>query len=252
MTRLDALAASELRNREAAMQRDLDRLTGGDTWAALAPVIRRAIAAQPRSQQVRIGPSEIGTTCNACLVCKLAGAPKAAESAWLPWVGTCVHSGLEAVFADQPGYLVEQEVTVGQIGGEDITGHADLFNVGRGEVIDWKIVGKSTLDAVRRKGIAGAKPVYEVQRHLYGVGFAALGYEVRTVSVVLLPRNHPSMDACVVDSAPFDPAVAEAALARANNAHAYLAEHGLSAAVEFVGGHTLTEYDCARYEGAPA
>lgn len=244
MTRLDALRASTARNH----REDAERAAARDPWTVLGPIIKEAIASQPRSLQRRIGPSEIGTPCNACLVCKLAGAPKAEDSAWLPYIGTCVHAGLEGIFADNPRFLVEQEVTVGQIGGEDITGHADLYDIETGTVFDWKIVGKGTLDTVRRHGIAATKPTYEAQRHLYGKGFAAAGHDVRHVAVVLLPRNHPSIDSLHIDSAPYDPDVADRALERANNAHAYLTAHGLDAAIAYVGGHNGTDYDCNRYQ----
>lgn len=219
-----------------------------DHWATLRPVIEQAIVNQPRSLQTRIGPSEIGTPCSACLVCKLAGAPKIADSLpWLPFIGTCVHTQLEGIFAADDRWLTEQEVTVGEIGGQPITGHADLYDTATGTVYDWKIVGKTTLDAVRRKGLAAAKPTYQVQRHLYGVGFEAAGYPVNEVVAVFLPRNHISIDALHIDSAPFDRTIAEAGLTRANNAHAYLTQHGLDAALAYVGGHDGSDYDCARY-----
>lgn len=223
-----------------------------DLWADLRPVIADAIVNQPRSLQRRIGPSEIGTPCPACLACKLAGAPKPADDVpWLAWVGTCVHAGLEAIFAADPDrWLVEHQVTVGEIGGQPITGHADLYDLHTGTVIDWKIVGKTALTSVRRKGLAAAKPEYEAQRHLYGAGFEAAGLPVNDVAVVFLPRNEISIDALHIDSAPYDAAVADAALARANRAHAYVTTHGLPAAVEVVGGHTGKTYDCAKYEGA--
>lgn len=221
-----------------------------DHWPDLRAVIDAAIRNQPRSLQTRIGPSEIGTPCAACLVCKLAGVPRhEPDLPWLSWVGSAVHAALETVFAADPDrWLVEQQVTVGTIGGEPITGHADLYDLHTGSVIDWKVVGASTLTAVRRHGLAAAKPGYDVQRHLYGVGFEAQGLPVNDVVVVFLPRNHPSIDALHIDAAPFDRDVAARAMDRANRAHAYLTAHGLPAALDFVGGHNGADYDCTRYE----
>ena len=221
-----------------------------DHWEHLRPVIADAIRSQPRSLQTRIGPSEIGTPCDACLVCKLAGAPKAEDSLpWLPFIGTCVHERLEGIFNRHPDrYMVETQVTVGQIGGVDITGHADLFDMHTGSVLDWKIVGKTTLTDVRRKGLALSKPAYHVQRNLYGVGFEALGFPVNEVGAVFLPRNELSIDSLHIDVAPFDPDVAKRALDRANEAHDYLTQHGLEAAVAYVGGHDGSDYDCDRYK----
>lgn len=222
-----------------------------DHWAELRPVIVEAIMNQPRTLQKRIGPSEVGTPCDACLACKLADAPMAVEDVpWLSFLGSCVHAELQYIFSQDDRYLVEHEITVGQIGGVDITGHADLYDTHTASVIDWKVVGKGVLDSLRYKSVAKVKPQYHVQRNLYGIGFEAQGFPVNEVAVVFLPRNHPSIDALHIDTRAFDPSVGERALERANKIHDMLARLGLADTLGQLGGHIGTTYDCPRYEAA--
>ena len=102
------------------------------TWEEYRHTIETAIGGQARSQQTRIGPSELGMDCLHCLACKLAGIPEKRDAAWLPWVGTAVHAQLEDVFhafnaaAGTVRFLIETTVSVGEVAGVDITGHADL------------------------------------------------------------------------------------------------------------------------------
>lgn len=143
--------------------------TEGNTWGGYRSVIEAAITSQPRSQQKRIGPSEVGNPCTRCLTHKLIGTPESERHApWLPWIGTAVHAQLEDVFMqanadlEQTRYLVEATVAVGEIGGQVITGHADLFDLEVGEVTDWKIVGATTL---RNAKANGPSETYRTQAH---------------------------------------------------------------------------------------
>jgi hypothetical protein len=67
-------------------------LNPDDTWAEYRNIVERAIDNTPRSLQTRIGPSEIGNPCDACLINKLAGTPERREpgTSWLPFIGTRV------------------------------------------------------------------------------------------------------------------------------------------------------------------
>lgn len=190
-----------------------------DAWAEYRAVIEAAITDHPRSQQVRIGPSELGTPCLLCLGRKLAGVPERREAAWLPTVGTAVHSWLEETFAvanagqQHARYLTELRVDVGEVDGTAITGSCDLFDRVDASVNDWKVVGPTTLRKVRAQGPGDT---YRTQAHLYGRGMTRRGLAVRTVRIVFLPRSEPTLAGAVIWSEPYDEAVAVAALTRAD------------------------------------
>lgn len=199
---------------------------GGDPrllFDELLHTIRAAIDDHPRSQQTRIGPSEIGHPCDRWLSHKLASTPEVntRSAPWLPTVGTAVHAWLEDAFirdtfaatraGQEPRWRLEERVSVGTIDGQDITGSTDLYDTVTASVVDWKIVGKSRLDTYRRKGPG---PQYRVQGHCYGRGWQRAGYDVDQVHIVFLPRNGELADT-VWWSEPYDEQIAVDALARA-------------------------------------
>jgi hypothetical protein len=194
---------------------------------------------QPRSLQQRIGPSEIGTPCTRKLGYKLAGTPivnHRREPAWKPAVGTSVHAFLELAMtapATEGRFLVEQEVTVGEIGGIPISGHCDCYDLITDTVIDWKCVGPEQLKKYRSRKHPGDQ--YRTQAHLYGRGWheqnrahdpAAPG--PATVMIVFLPRNGELRDAYAWHE-PYQEQVAIDALSRAETVSALLALGGAEA-----------------------
>lgn len=199
----------------------------------LKGLIQDDIANQPRSQQTRIGPSEIGDPCTRCLGHKLAGIqplPEPPGAAWLPYVGTAMHSTLTDLFMSlnttsgaAMRWLVETTVSVGEIDGVDITGHADLFDLDTGTVIDWKLVGKTTLTGALKHG---PSDVYRTQAHLYGRGFTRRGLTVHHVAIYYLPRNAINLAGGYFWTEPYDEAVALKALDRANALAAQLRNLG--------------------------
>lgn len=207
--------------------------TGGEvteTIQAVRKIVDHAITYHPRSQQKRIGPSEIGTPCDHCLAAKLAGWEESQETGWLPTIGTALHAWLEEQvlrWGNGPNpacttgrrFLTEQTVTVGQIGGTEITGSCDLFDAAVGTVWDHKLVGKSTLDKVRRKG---PTDTYRVQANLYALGWHNAGFEADHVVIWFLPRNEQHLDRGIVWHDRVDIDLAHAALERANRIHANL------------------------------
>lgn len=131
--------------------------TGADpasVHADLLDVVEAAMLHQPRTLQTRIGPSEIGMDCVRCLAHKLAGTPERPEAAWLPYLGTAVHEELSTVFIRHehtrqdlglpPRFLSEHRVTVGTIGGQEITGSTDLFDIHTGTIVDFKGLARDT------------------------------------------------------------------------------------------------------------
>lgn len=199
---------------------------GGDPrllFDELLHTIRLAVKDNPRSQQTRIGPSELGHPCDRWMSHKLAGSPEVntRQSPWLPTIGTAVHTWLRDVFSyanlpaikagQPPRWLLEQQVSVGTVDGVDITGHCDLYDTVTATVVDWKVVGKTRLDKYKR---TGPGPQYRVQGHAYGRGWVRGGHDVDTVAIVFLPRNG-ELTETVWWAEPYDEQVALAALARA-------------------------------------
>lgn len=188
----------------------------------------------PRTLQRRIGPSEIGTPCARRLAYKLAEAPEHNHpDGWRPTVGTAVHAWIAESLAEHnirfrerhgfTRYLIEQRVTVGAIGGEDVSGSSDCYDRVTAEVIDWKVVGVTTLKSVKRAARVNAlggigpisKPGYRVQAHLYGLGFERAGLPVHGVNVVYLPSSGELRDA-QIEHEPYDRSIAAQAIARAD------------------------------------
>jgi hypothetical protein len=132
-----------------------------------------------------------------------------------PWpaiVGTAVHSWLaEAFRADNARlgrvrWLVEQRVRLT----DGIGGTADLYDLDTATVIDHKVLGTTTMRALRADG---PSTVYRTQLHLYGYGYRRAGARVDQVAIAAYPRSG-WLDGLHVWSEPFDPAVAEAAMDR--------------------------------------
>lgn len=232
---IDALAAAKSVPEEDAILASLDNLApyegmpGGveEAKKSILAVIEDAITNHPRSLQKTIGPSEIGTECDHCLAAKLAGWDQVREGgAWLPTVGTAVHTWLEEcafrrVMLDafgRPRYLMERKVSVGTIGGVEITGSTDLVDLVRGMTWDWKIVGATTLKSAK----VAPSPRYVVQQMLYARGWRRLGVLITHVGIAYLPRNDISLRKAVLWTAPYDEALAVEALERADRIHANL------------------------------
>lgn len=176
--------------------------------------------AHPRSQQRMIGPSGLGTPCGRKLAYGIAQHPKVNDQApsWRATVGVAAHAWLEGAFGSvtlpdgAPRYLVEQRVTVGQIGGADVTGTVDLYDRAAQAVIDHKVVGPSSLKAKKANGVG---ETYRAQRHLYGLGIAAAGHPVQQVGNLILPAAGDLHEAHL-DIEDFDPDYARDVLARAD------------------------------------
>lgn len=205
----------------------------------------------PRNLQTAVGPSTLGTPCDHCLAAALAGWESNEGFAWLPFVGTSVHSMLSSEWCgfDGPEWLREWRVTVGVVDGIEVGGNADLFHGPTGTVVDWKVVGSTTLNEARRHG---SKQQYRVQGHLYGKGFRNAGAPVNTIIIAYLPRNALSLSDAFFDVMPYDEGVAADALIRANQlAAAVRTYERISVKARDVFIDSLPRapkcYDCARY-----
>lgn len=169
------------------------------TIAELRDTLISYDASRPRSMQVSLGPSELGTPCQAQMARKMAGAPRrpVTEPTWAPFQGTAVHAEMEKVVAfwnEQLGrtrWLAEDELQID----EDISGHGDAYDLDHQMVVDWKHVGTTALQKLRsakRQGKAPRDQVsqeYRIQAHIYGLGHEIKGRPVRHVRLVLLARS---------------------------------------------------------------
>lgn len=184
---------------------------------ALYEMLARHQGGSARSMQVKIGPSEIGDECERKLAYKVFGLPaiRVERLKWAAQVGTWGHVGLAGVFAEEnkrlgrERYLIERRVPVAPELGID--GSCDLYDMDTAEVVDHKFPGKTSLDTYRRDG---PSQVYRVQTHLYGRGFANLGFPVRSVRILFLPRASHLFDDAYEWSEPYSRDIADAALAR--------------------------------------
>lgn len=214
----------------------IDTARGGDAdmvCEELAYFIGRAIVMHPRSQQTRLGPSEIGSPCARRLGYRLAGVAEVNDRgpAWKPTVGTAVHAWLEETFRGVnrdlgvPRFLLEHKVDTGEAGGEHITGSCDLYDRVTATVVDWKIVGTA---ALRRYKKDGPGTQYRTQAHLYGRGWQRRGQPVDTVGIFFLPQNGELSEAHFWHE-PYDEQIAVDALTRLDAIYSVVDKAGLAA-----------------------
>lgn len=200
--------------------------TGNDEFSTkLAEAIGKFIidsdAGSARSTQVAIGPSEVGEPCERQLSYKMLNWPvsNTEHDPIAAIIGTGFHMWMADKFEARqseiaPGvmrYRIEERVTVRDAANPDASlgGSSDLFDRLTALNWDWKLVGVSSHDKYRRQG-PGDK--YRIQAHLYGKGQENAGQRPERVVVAFIARHHELK--VHVWSEPYDPSVAEAALAR--------------------------------------
>lgn len=153
-----------------------------------------------RGQQKQVGPSEIGG-CRRSTWLRINNFkrtnPDTLRLAAI--MGTAIHTYIEQAFARQDPfqerYILEAEVEY-----EGLMGHVDMFDKINKEVIDWKTVKKSNINKFPSK-----QQVMQVQ--LYGYLFSKTGTEVKTVTLVAIPRDGDERD-IVFHSEPYDESIA--------------------------------------------
>lgn len=200
-----------------------------------------------RSAQVLIGPSELGMECERCLAKKLAGIGYNREADWFPFIGTCVHAGLQDLLARRmPHLILERRITVGIVFHRLIQGRCDVFDPDTGTVLDFKIVGKSTRDKVKRDG-----PIqqYVTQANLYARGWELTGHEPKRTAIFFLPRDSASLNDSIWWEDGYDRNTALDYLDRAEVMFYKIEEEGYQA----VNGFPRADgcYDCYRYYQLP-
>jgi hypothetical protein len=159
--------------------------------------LARYESSRPRSVQRTLGPSELGTPCRRQIALKLAGVQRHERGGlpWAPMCGTAVHSLMESVLEAEnerlgrPRWIIEETVHLD----DELKGHGDAFDTDHGLVVDWKYTGTTARRKARRRNVPNAELVsteYRVQAHLYGLGHANAGRDVRYVRLVMLARSH--------------------------------------------------------------
>jgi len=231
--------------------------TGADpalVHTELRAILEAAMTNAPRSLQKAIGPSELGIECGRCLAHKLAGTPERPEAAWLPQIGSAVHAWCEEVFLSHeftraalgmPGrYLPENRVTVGTVGGVEISGSTDVLDIASGTVVDWKVVGTTTLKSAKAHG---ASLQYQRQAHLYGKGWEDAGFQVRSVLIYFLPRNAMTLGDAYPWQADYNRQNALDTLARADDIADAIDDRGLDQVLAGMPEHDFTGFSCKKF-----
>lgn len=191
-----------------------------DLQAEFTTMIRWHEEFTPRSQQLSLGPSDLGTECDRELAYKIAGIRGYNHGdPWPGFVGSSIHARLGDViraYAKEHGgaWLIENRVVVDPL----ISGHADI--VRSPLVVDFKSGGKDVIDRARKEGPSHK---YLVQIHSYAKGLIDAGHPITQVALVYLPRAGWLRD-MYVWAAPYDPKVPIAALTRAYGIARHLKE----------------------------
>lgn len=133
-----------------------------------------------RSQQKELGVSSIGG-CRRKVWFNLNDYPKTNETLRLPaMMGTAIHKLIEdAITAEDwdNNYQLEREVVY-----NGLMGHVDLYIPSVGAVVDWKTTKKAGLDYFPK-----LNQRWQVQ--LYGYLLSKNGEDVKTVTLVAIPRD---------------------------------------------------------------
>jgi hypothetical protein len=192
--------------------------------------IASASANSARSLQKAVGPSEVGGACVRKIGYRLTQtSPTNQSDTWLATIGTAVHAYLAGVYErlnetlPQPRYLVEHRVVVDP--DLDFGGSCDLVDLERKVVIDWKVVGDSSLKRYKADGVGDQ---YRTQAHLYAWGLIREGILIEDVCIVFLPRGG-SLRGLHIWSEPFNIEIAAAGIERLKQAKEIVAAGGKNA-----------------------
>lgn len=188
-------------------------LPGGNSpWAQqygneLRQIIVRQAHRSPRNLQTQLGPSELGEQCDRQVVGKFAAQPVTNHviDPWPSVVGTAVHAWLADAFAKENNldgffrWITEQRVAPHP----SYPGSADLYDAANFTVVDWKILGPTSIAKIR--SVNGPPLRYQVQLLLYARGYQNLGYRVDRVALAALPRTAPRLDEMYIWEHPLAP-----------------------------------------------
>lgn len=187
-------------------------------------MMRDAITApDARSQQVRIGASEVGG-CGFCvgytLARKFFDLPKRQGFGYAAWIGTGMHYWLEKKLALPVESLREHKVTVGELEGYGtVKGTADLVLPSWRRLVDYKFPGEySTKKLLLAKSLDPDGPWaptnYRFQQQLLAHGLRAEGIEIDVCTIHFFPRHTNSYGSVLAFEEPYSEHMVTAAMDR--------------------------------------
>jgi hypothetical protein len=155
-----------------------------------------------RSKQTAIGVSSLGDCRRKVWHMIQNDKPTNEDVLRLPAImGTAIHAAIEAAIGDEDGrYLIEHRIELNGLPPATI----DFFDTAKGEVIDWKTITKKNIDY-----FVTQQKRWQIQ--VYGYLMTRAGYEVKTVTLIGIPRDGTEKD-IVTHSEPFDESIALEAL----------------------------------------
>ena len=179
-----------------------------------------------RSDQITVGPSELGTPCDRELAYRIAGVSGVQHPDPLPAIiGTAAHAWMEETvqaFQEAHGlYRFQTEMKVAP--DVALSGTTDLYWQEKSLVLDWKFPGT---DAMRKLRTEGFSQRYRTQLNLYGKGHIRAGRPVTHVGIVAMSRSGWLRDMWVKIE-PYDEAVADVAIRRMYRLGAKITEAGI-------------------------
>lgn len=184
--------------------------------ADIIEIVHWADRNSTRSQQTEIGASEVGYDCLRRIGYRVADIhPTGNETdPWPAIVGTAIHAWLEKAFNQfEDVHRLGRWITEMQVQpSPSIKGHTDLYDAANFVTIDHKSASAEKLKLIRKGEIPES---YIQQVMLYALGHIRAGRRVDRVALVFYPRSG-WLNGIAVWSAPYDEAVALAAVDKVN------------------------------------
>lgn len=148
---------------------------------------------RPRSVQVELGPSDLGSACDRRIGYKIAAVPEVNRfnDPWTVFVGSAIHTRLQEAVDSwdhthaAKRFLTEQSAPLDEF----VKSHPDLLDKDRRMVIDHKSTNTDFLKQLNKGADPHeAVPGYIIQVQLYGLAFERLGFAVEKVALAFYPR----------------------------------------------------------------
>ena len=172
-----------------------------DPKELLVTALHKKENSRPRSNQVQIGPSELGG-CRRKVWYRLNDQPETNDNELklAAIMGTAIHGAIESALDGREDLMIETEVEY-----NGMKAHIDLFIPSSGDVVDWKTVKKQNLSY-----FPSQQQRWQVQVYGYLLDKSGKG-KPRRVNLVAIPRDGDERDIKVY-SEDYDESVALEAL----------------------------------------
>ena len=172
-----------------------------DIKELLVSALHAKESSRPRSNQVQIGPSELGG-CRRKVWYRLNDQPETNDNELklAAIMGTAIHASIETALKNHDGIVLEAEVEH-----NGMKAHVDCYFKDTGDVVDWKTVKMKNLSY-----FPSQQQRWQVQVYGYLIEQSGLG-KVHNVHLVAIPRDGDERD-IKVHSEKYDTSVALEAL----------------------------------------